>query len=230
MALTQKTEPPINLSVIIPVHDEPASIGEVVAEVTTKLRQINIHFEIIVIDDGSSEPVKLAPEKTLTVLHRVRRGGSGSARKFGSASARGKWIVWIDGDGTYSATDILKLWEAREGFDQVIGARNRDFGRLAWLRICIKRLLCCRASLKWKQSIPDLNSGLRLFRREAAEKWTDYLPDGFSCTTTATLASLSLGQRIKFIDIEYYPRRLGARSKFHPLRDTLRFIRTVERW
>lgn len=230
MTLAPKTENLIILSVIIPVHDEPASIGEVVAEVVTKIREINIDFEIIVIDDGSTEPVRLTSEKTLTILRRDRRGGSGSARKCGFASARGKWIVWIDGDGTYSAGDILKLWEAREGFDQVIGARNRDFGRLAWLRIGIKRLLCCRASQKWKRSIPDLNSGLRLFRRDAAEKWTDSLPDGFSCTTTATLAALSNGQRVKFVDIDYVSRSPGARSKFHPLRDTLRFIRTVERW
>jgi len=222
----------LRLSVLIPVFDEPDSVGEVVADALGVVERLDARFEIIVIDDASTEPVgpKIGAHPAVTVLRRETRGGSGAARKQGFAAARGEWILWIDGDGTYPPAGIAKLWHHREGFDQVVGARERDFGRFALLRRTVKRLACLRASRRWRRRIPDLNSGLRLFRRDSATVWTEALPDGFSCTTTATLAALAHGQRVAFVDIGYRPRPAGSRSKFRPVRDTLGFLRTVERW
>ena len=75
--------------------------------------------------------------------------------------------------------------------------------------------------------IPDLNSGLRAFRREVAKPYLRLLPAGFSCVTTITLAFLSNGHPVKYIPIDYFKR--AGRSKFHPFRDAYNYIIQVLR-
>jgi hypothetical protein len=73
--------------------------------------------------------------------------------------------------------------------------------------------------------IPDLNSGLRVLRREALEPLLPILPDGFSFTTTCTLAMILRRQRVGYLPITYAPRR--GRSKLHPVWDTLGTLRLI---
>ena len=225
---------PTQLSVIIPVYEEARTITSVISEVASIVKILAPGAgEILVIDDASSQPVRLdglVTSPSIRVIRRPRRGGSGAARKTGIAEAKGEWIAWIDGDGTYPAEDLARLWEARPDYDQVIGARPCDHGPLRWLRLSVKRLACLWAERRWKRAIPDLNSGLRLIRKSAASFWVDQLPDGFSCTTTATLAALAHRQRLAFVSIRYYARGPGAKSKFRPIRDTLRFFAVVHKW
>jgi hypothetical protein len=76
-------------------------------------------------------------------------------------------------------------------------------------------------------SIPDLNSGLRAFKRSVAEPYLRLLPPGFSCVTTITLAFLSNGHQIKYVPIDYFKR--AGRSKFHPFKDAYNYILQVLR-
>ena len=77
--------------------------------------------------------------------------------------------------------------------------------------------------------IPDINSGLRIMKKNLIEKYLYILPDGFSFTTTITLAALTNGYRVKYVSINYLKRT--GKSKFRPIKDTLNFfqlmIRTV---
>jgi hypothetical protein len=75
--------------------------------------------------------------------------------------------------------------------------------------------------------IPDVNSGFRGFKKEIAEKFFNILPDGFSFTTTITLAMLTNDYSVKYRDIEYFKRK-GV-SKIHPIHDTSNFIRLIIR-
>lgn len=70
--------------------------------------------------------------------------------------------------------------------------------------------------------IPDLNSGLRVFRKQTVSAFLPILPDGFSFTTTITLASLSYGFPVEFVPVSYHSR--AGRSKIHPVKDTLNFV------
>ena len=69
--------------------------------------------------------------------------------------------------------------------------------------------------------IPDLNSGLRVFRRDVAMRFLALYPDGFSFTTTITLAMLTNHYRVKFVPINYH-KRVG-KSSIHPIRDFTNF-------
>ena len=75
--------------------------------------------------------------------------------------------------------------------------------------------------------IPDLNSGLRVMNKHVLIKFMKILPDGFSFTTTISLAMLTNDYQVKYIPIDYYER--GGRSKIRPIRDTLNFFQLIIR-
>jgi hypothetical protein len=83
------------------------------------------------------------------------------------------------------------------------------------------------ASFLTNTDIPDLNSGLRAFKRSVAEPYLRLLPAGFSCVTTITLAFLSNGHPVKYVPIDYFKR--AGRSKFHPVSDAYNYLLQVLR-
>jgi glycosyltransferase involved in cell wall biosynthesis len=188
--------------------------------------------EVIVVDDGSTDCTLSACAEDLSwvrvIRHETRRG-LGSAFKTGIAAARGDRIAWIDGDGTYDPRSLVMLLNQMESFDQVVGARSTDYGRFKWPRLVVKRASYLVASALWGRWIPDLNSGLRVFRRESLLAWAGELPDGFSCSTTATLAALNRRQRVAFVPIPYHARACNVPSKFRPVVDTFRLWRVIFR-
>ncbi|MDH3601554.1 MAG: glycosyltransferase family 2 protein, partial [Candidatus Tectomicrobia bacterium] len=87
----------------------------------------------------------------------------------------------------------------------------------------LRRFACWIA----QQNIPDINSGMRVFRKSSAERYMNILPDGFSFTTTLTLAMLTNYYDVRYVPINYAP-RLG-KSKIHPIMDTLKFFQLIIR-
>ena len=112
-------------------------------------------------------------------------------------------------------------------YDQVNGARTSEQGTLPWLRRPAKWFIRKLACYLTGHKIPDLNTGLKAFKRDAMLPWLWVVPDGFSCVTTMTLAFLTNGYAVKYVPTPYRP-RIG-RSKFHPIKDTLSYLSTVLR-
>jgi len=219
----------MQLSVVIPVREEGSDVVKRISALHRILISAGISHEMIVVDDNV-ESRRLAPlMEEWKLLTTAGGSGSGAARKTGTEAAVGEWVAWIDADGTYSASDLVKCWEAREGCEQIIGRRFTDYGRWRLLRLTAKRLANTTASILFHQHIPDLNSGLRIFRRHSATSWLHWLPAGFSCTSSATLGAMAYQQRIRFIPIEYHPRAEGTHSKFHPLRDGIQLFSAIFR-
>jgi len=154
-------------------------------------------------------------------------GGSGAARKTGIRAARGKFIVMLDADGTYTAADIPKMLALMPDWDQVNGARTSEQGTLKFLRVPAKWLIQKLAIYLSGVPIPDLNTGLKAFKRDIMMKYLWVLPEGFSCVTTMTLAFLCNGYSVTWIPTEYH-KRIGQ-SKFHPIKDTSKYFTTVIR-
>lgn len=109
----------------------------------------------------------------------------------------------------------------------VVGARTGDDVTYPLIRKIPKTFLKAYASWIARQPIPDINSGLRVFRRDLAEQYLHFLPGGFSFTTTITLAMLTSYRRVLFVPIDYHP-RIG-KSKIKPVRDTLNFVQLIAR-
>jgi len=164
------------------------------------------------------------------VLAFRRNGGSGTARRIGTQQARGEVVVWTDADMTYPnerIPELVRILRDDDSYDQVVGARTSEEGTHKILRVPAKWLIRKVAERLTNQRIPDLNSGLRAFRRSVSLPYLRLLPPGFSCVTTITLAFLSNQHDIRYVDIAY-AKRAGT-SKFHFTRDAYRYILQVLR-
>jgi glycosyltransferase involved in cell wall biosynthesis len=217
------------ITVVVPVLDEEAAVLATLDALERALATSRRAYEIIVVDDGSRDgtPGLLAARRGIRVLTHERSRGYGAALKTGIRSARHPWIAVIDADGTYPASAVPRLVDTPGSFDLIVGARIGRATHDSWPRALVKETFRLFAESITGASIPDLNSGLRVFRRELAERYFDLLPDRFSFTTTITVAAIADGLAVTFTTIEYRP-RIG-RSKVRPISDTLRIGRQLLR-
>ncbi len=217
-----------DITVVLPAYNEEQAIGKVIDDIHRVMKETKYRYEILVVDDQSDDrTVEIAQSKNARVIKRVFRGGSGASRRTGITAAEGEIIVMLDADGTYEPADIPKMLSFFPDYDQVNGARTSEQGTLKLLRAPAKWFIRKLACYLTHTNIPDLNTGLKAFKKDIMKKYLWVLPDGFSCVTTMTLAFLANGYAVKYIPTAYHP-RIG-KSKFHPLKDTYTYIHTVIR-
>ena len=217
------------VSVVIPAYNEEAAIGEDLATVRRALDGCGARYEIIVVDDGSTDrtgAIATACDGVRVIRHTCNRG-TGAARTTGIRAARGDVIVMTDADGTYPNQDIPRLLAALSDADMAVGARRQEAGTVPWLRAPTKWFIRMLAQFLAGTRIPDLNSGFRAFKREIALRYLNILPNTHSWVSTITLAFLSDGYTVAYVPIDYYPRK--GRSSFHPISDTYNYITLVVR-
>jgi glycosyltransferase involved in cell wall biosynthesis len=224
------SNPPPGLSVVIPCYNEENGVAATLSALIEVLDNAGIHFEIIVVDDGSNDGTKTALEpfnSQIQVLQNTANLGYGASLKRGFRSARAPYICIIDADGSYPVTDVAKLFAqiCDTRADMVVGVRTGDKVSVPIERKPAKWVLGKLANYVVGQKIPDMNSGLRVFSRELALRMIGILPDGFSLTTTITLAMLSNRYDVIYTPINYH-RRIG-RSKIRPIADTLNFLQLI---
>ena len=228
MQRSPSTDAP-DITVILPVFNEKEHLEAELDRVRGGLDASPYSYEIIVVDDGSSdgstELLREVADIRLIVFPTNR--GSGSARRAGTMAARGDVVVWTDVDMTYPNDQIAWLVDQLDGWDQIVGARTSEEGTVKFLRVPAKWAIRKLASYLAETRIPDLNSGFRAFRREVGQQYVHLLPTGFSCVTTLTLAFLSNGHSVGYTPIEYNKR--AGRSKFHWWADTRRYVTQVIR-
>jgi glycosyltransferase involved in cell wall biosynthesis len=218
----------MDVTILIPAFNEEEAIGKVIEETRAVMQEVSDSYEILVVDDGSQDrTAQMAEAVGARVIRHPENRGSGASRKTGIRAARGDRIVMVDADGTYPADAIPQALEHLKTYSQVIGSRTVEKGTHRFLRTLVKEIIRRLASFLVGKPIPDLNSGLRAFRRSEMMKFLYLIPDGFSCVSSMTLAYLTNGFRVKFMPISYRE-RIG-RSKFHPILDTYRYLLTVIR-
>ena len=217
----------VDLSVVIPAYNEEGGIRETVDEVRRVLSGQAIDFEIVVSDDGSTDDTANKAEASgARVLRSPENGGYGSALKRGIAAGDSEFVVIIDADRTYPAASLPAMLELAETADMVVGARDSAMTNVPFIRRPAKLFLNKLANYLARRKIPDLNSGLRVIRRESMAPFIPLLPMGFSFTTTITLCMLCSGLRVVYHPIEY-GRRVG-KSKIR-YTDFFNFILLVVR-
>lgn len=221
----------VGFSLIIPVYNEEK--GSLVNTIS-QLLQIPWpeNGEIIVVDDGSDEKVEgleISGMDRIKIIRHKRNRGYGAALKTGISNSCNECIVITDADGTYPNERIPELVEMFEkgNFDMVVGARVGKNVKIPLIRRPAKWFITKLASYLTDTKIPDLNSGLRVMKKEVVEKYIRILPDGFSFTSTITLAMLTNGYSVKYIPIDYFQRK--GKSKIKPIQDTLNFIQLIIR-
>lgn len=208
-AVAQVAAKHVDLSVVIPAYNEELAIVQTVAAVNQALSDLPITYEVVVVDDGSTDRTADRAETTSArVVRCEENGGYGSALKRGIAAGDSEFIAIIDADGTYPASGLLAMLETAEHADMVVGARNTNMANVPFIRRPAKFILNSLANYLAQKKIPDLNSGLRVFRRGVLTRFIPLLPMGFSFTTTITLCMICSGLRVVYVPIEY-GRRIG---------------------
>ncbi len=203
------------VSIVIPAFNEAQHVADQVRAIERVMRDVGWRYEITVVDDGSDDRTAEAAAATdARVLRHRRNRGYGAALKQGIGTAQFDWILITDADGTYPVEAIPALLQRADGNDMVVGARTRKAVRIPLARRPAKWFLGLLASYLAGQKLPDLNSGLRLMRKDLIERYLHLLPSGFSFTTTITLAAACNDHLVEYVPIEYHA-RLGT-SKIRP--------------
>jgi glycosyltransferase involved in cell wall biosynthesis len=219
------------ISIIIPAYNEEDSIEQVIDQIEGVMRQKggeSYPFEIIIVDDGSTDQTGIhARTKNITLVTHPSNQGYGAALKSGIAASRYETIVITDADGTYPNEEIPNLVAELRDCSMVVGARIGKDVHIPLIRKPAKWFLNQLANYLSGYKIPDLNSGLRVFQKQHAQKYLNILPDGFSFTTTITLAMHCDRYQVKYRPINY-AKRVGQ-SKIHPIKDTANFVQLIIR-
>src|SRR5579862_1208249 len=203
-------------SIVLPALDEEQGLAATLAAIQSVLQHSGRRYEVIVVNDGSTDrtPQLLSERSDVRVVDHAATRGYGATLKTGIQAARYPLVLIMDADGTYPAAAIPMLVDRCAAADMAVGARLGRTVRAPAARAVAK--WCFRQAAQWITwtRIPDLNSGLRVFHRALAERFMDLLPDGFSFTTTITVASILEGATVEFEIVDYMP-RIG-KSKVRP--------------
>jgi glycosyltransferase involved in cell wall biosynthesis len=216
------------ISFVVPALNERAAVVDTVKacfSVASEQRWPDV--EVIVIDDGSTDGTgELAKAAGARVIRHPVPGGYGRALKEGVEAARHDTIVTLDADGTYPierTPDLLASY--RRGFDMVVGRRTGKAYRQSVLKMPLRIVLRFMVEFTTGRAIPDINSGFRIFSREAVRPYFVRLSNTFSFSTSMTLAYMMTGRFVDYIDIPYYER--VGQSKVMLFRDGLRTIQFI---
>lgn len=221
-------------SIVIPCYNESGAIAETVEHILGLIGvNDDAEIDLIVVDDGSVDGsselldslMASHPEAPLRVIHHRRNLGYGAALKSGIMRSRADYICITDSDGTYPNDRIPELVRLAVNHDMVVGARIGQDVTYSKIRTIPKLILVPWVSFLCGGNVPDMNSGLRVFRREAVLKFLKLLPDGFSFTTTITICLMRNRYDVHFVPIRYTA-RIG-KSHIKPFRDTLRFVQLI---
>jgi glycosyltransferase involved in cell wall biosynthesis len=206
------------VTVVLPAFNE----AEVVGKTVKRIRKLHPDFEILVVDDGSTDKtMQSAMDAGANVWPHPYNIGNGAAVKSGLRAARGDYVVLMDADGQHDPEDIARLLEQADRFDMVVGARTRASKTKAHRNLA-NAIYNRFASYVTKFKIEDLTSGFRVMRRATVEQYIYLLPNTFSYPSTITMAYLRSGRSVAYVPIET-ARRVG-KSKIKLVRDGTRFL------
>lgn len=210
-----------NFSVIVPAYNEEETIENLLNNLQAALTDINTDYEIIIVDDGSTDNTFTLANNIsgVKVIKHPYNKGNGAAVKTGIQNAKNENLIIIDADGQHKPEYILEFLKCLEEFDLVVGSREsfgigkRGIGNffVSWLASYISGI-----------KIPDLTSGFRAFKKDKMLEFIDLLPNGYSLPSTSTLAFATTGYNVKFIPIPARVRQ-GGKSNIHVLKDGMKF-------
>lgn len=202
------------ISVVIPVYNEEKIVASVLDKLFVTIRNIDSYeFEVIVVNDHSKD-------RTLDILknyHGIKlisnpyNLGYGASLKRGIRAAQGEWIFITDADGTYPVEKLAEFFPYMKDYDMIVGSRTTEKNETPLLRRPAKKFLNSFASWLVNFKIPDLNSGMRIFKRELCLEFWNLYPQRFSFTSTITMAFIKNNYLVKYLPIDYHE-RIGKSS------------------
>jgi glycosyltransferase involved in cell wall biosynthesis len=219
--------PKKGFSILVPAFNEADCIGKSLKDLKHALSDIDREYEIIVIDDGSTDhtfSIASGFPEVKIVRHPYNKG-YGASVKTGVEEAKEDIIVTIDADGQHDPVHIPEMLNLLDEYDLVAGARH---GFISGRRGIGNKFFCWLATYLSNLKIPDLTCGLRAFTKDKFVEFAHIFPNKSSLPSTTILSFAISGYNIKFIPIKDQP-RVGGVSKVTIIKDGMRFTGLILR-
>jgi glycosyltransferase involved in cell wall biosynthesis len=217
------------ISVIIPAYNEEKTIGIVIEETAQVMDTLGLPYEIIVVDDGSTDRTKeMASRYKVTILSNGQNHGKGYALRRGFQHAQGDIIVTIDADGSHKPKEILELINPLfNGIDMTAGSRFLGDGKdhTSKLHMLGNHLINATIMVLTRKLVTDSQTGLRAFKREFLKK-ISLESCGYEIETEITVKGLKNGFKFQEIPISCRKREYSI-SKLRILSDGVRIFKTI---
>jgi glycosyltransferase involved in cell wall biosynthesis len=181
------------MTIVVPSHNEAGGLLRVLPALIESGRKYG--WKILVVNDGSSdgtEGVLRLFSGQIRVLQNSENLGYGASIKKGIQACDTEWVATFDGDGQHRVEDLERLAERAGECDAVVGIRTSQ-SHCSFFRRPGKWVLGKVANLLVGKKIPDVNCGLRIFRRQAVMQILRLTSDSFSFTTSSLIALMKLG-------------------------------------
>ncbi len=218
---------PEGFSVLVPAFNEEDCIEQFLQDLVLALKDTDRKYEIIVIDDGSTDRTYSIASKfhDIKVVRHPYNKGYGASVKTGVQEAKEETIVTIDADGQHDPVHILEMLKLMGEYDLVAGARH---GFISGRRGFGNKFFCWLATYLSNIKVPDLTCGLRVFTKEKFAEFAHIFPNKSSLPSTTILSFAITGYNIKFVPIKDQP-RTGGISKVTIIKDGMRFTGLILR-
>lgn len=211
----------------MPAYNEESSLGTVVAQVSALAEATLQDYEIVIVDDGSTDRTAGVACELAGCLPRVRvvrhgtNQGSGSAILTGIANASCELVVYVPADGQFHLPEIGDFLRAMDGHDIVIGARIKR-SDYSWFRLLSSRVFIVLVNHLFRQDFRDVN-WVHMWRRRVFERVVPRSRGVFLLEEILVRARLA-GFSVAEIQSFYIPRLSGRAKGSHPLT----ILKTIE--
>lgn len=209
------------LSIVLPAKNESKGL----ALILPKIFHLYPSAEVIVVNDASTDSTEVvAADHGAKVVTHPYGKGNGASIKSGLRAATGDVVVCMDADGQHQPEEIsILLDKLAEGFDMVVGARNRS-GQAGAHRSFANGFYNRFATWMVGHKVEDLTSGFRAVRRDKFLEFISLLPNKFSYPTTITMSFFRAGYSVAYVPIDVQKRVEGTKSHVRIWQDGIRFL------
>lgn len=192
---------PSSLTIIIPAFNDAEGLA---ATLPSIIKTCAAHdWKCIVVNDASTDNTASILEKysdDLCILTNEENLGYGGSIKRGIIAADTQWVATMDADGQHRVEDLESLAEQKADYDAVLGMRGSDSHAPA-IRRPGKWILKKTANLLTGKTIPDINCGLRILKRNVMLSILNLTSNRFSFSTSTAVALIQMGMRVKFAPV-----------------------------
>lgn len=205
-----------SLSIFFPFWNEEKNIEKVVVDAIPVAREVAEKWEILIIDDGSTDST-LEKAKKLeksnsnirAISHEPNRG-YGAALKEGFENAKYDHIVFTDGDGQFDFSEVKKFIDEIQKSDIVIGYRKKRQDNL--IRHMLMNMLKVWDYIFFGFWFKDIDCGFKMFKKQALDEIMPLRSEGAMITTEILAKSVRKKIKIKQVEVTHYPRKYGDQS------------------
>lgn len=212
-------EPIVSISVFFPCYNEQDNVARIVEQALGVLQKLSTDFEVIIVDDGSSDATgRIADEfagrnNRIKVVHHPANLGYGAALQSGFRAATKELVFYTDGDGQFDINEMPSLLPLMEQYDIVscyrLNRRDNMLRKISgW---CWTKLVCLLFGMK----IRDIDCAFKLYKREIFDNIT-LLSTGALIDTEILARAVRKGYTITQKGVHHYPRTAGAQTGANP--------------